>query len=240
MKRQFAFSAGKFLSLPVARQHKKCFELIAAIVASGHDEILTAEYGKLIALMQLNELPQSLSDRYHYHIAQSGCSVREDRLLIETRDKDEGSSYLPIAIYLDKLRSAHNIGSILRTVEAYRLGEVYFSKGMVSPQHPQVVKTAMQCAPFVSCYENRALTELFRPIIALETAVDAVPLYDFIFPDSFTIVVGNEEEGCSDEALQVADKVLRLPLYGRKNSLNVANAFAIVAYEVSKQKRGYA
>ncbi|MCE2983540.1 MAG: TrmH family RNA methyltransferase, partial [Parachlamydia sp.] len=90
---------------------------------------------------------------------------------------------------------------------------------------------------WVSCFKEIPLSQLKKPIIALETATGAHNLYDFSFPSSFTLVVGNEEYGCSDETLHLADEWVEIPLRGRKNSLNVANAFAIAAGEIARQKK---
>lgn len=70
----------------------------------------------------------------------------------------------------------------------------------------------------------------------METAAEAIPITDFEFPETFTLVIGNEEYGCSDAILAQADYVIKIPLRGRKNSLNVANAFAIAAAEISRQR----
>jgi tRNA G18 (ribose-2'-O)-methylase SpoU len=211
------------------------------LVQSSFSPELIAEYARLVALMHVGDLPFEWADRYHYHLRHAGVQVGEGRFLVDTKDKcgdaPAVAPYLPIAIYLDRLRSAHNVGSIVRTVEAYRLGEVFFSPGMMAPTHPQVVKTAMHSAPHVICHEDALLSALPRPIVAVETCQGAASIYDFTFPHSFSLVFGNEEEGCSEEALSLADAVIRLPLYGCKNSLNVANAFAIVAYEISRQLR---
>ena len=90
---------------------------------------------------------------------------------------------------------------------------------------------------FVHAHKNADLNTLKRPIIALETCDKALSLYDFLFPTSFTLVVGNEEYGCSDESLILADFIVEIPLRGHKNSLNVANALAIAANEIVRQQR---
>jgi tRNA G18 (ribose-2'-O)-methylase SpoU len=143
----------------------------------------------------------------------------------------------PIAIYLDNLRSAHNVGSVIRTVEALAIGSLYFSCQTPFITHQQVQNTAMGSTQWVSCYQGVDLSSLPRPIVVLETSPEALSLYEFIFPSSFTLVIGNEEYGCSDETLKLADYLVEIPLRGCKNSLNVANAFAIAAGEISRQKR---
>jgi tRNA G18 (ribose-2'-O)-methylase SpoU len=152
-------------------------------------------------------------------------------------DRSTGEEIWPIAIYLDHLRSAHNVGSIIRTVEALALGSLYFSPKTPFITHKQVQDTAMGSIQWTSCYQEMDLSKLPRPIIVLETCQEALSLYDFIFPSSFTLVVGNEEYGCSDETLKSADFLVEIPLRGHKNSLNVANAFAMVAGEICRQKR---
>ena len=71
--------------------------------------------------------------------------------------------------------------------------------------------------------------ETGTPLIALEIHPNAVSLENFTWPDSGILLVGNEELGLSPEILSQADSILKIPQFGRKASLNVANAFAIAA-----------
>lgn len=188
-------------------------------------------------LLSINS--KEIADRYHYHNQLAKVSKKEHNLLPAIRSGDRTQSETPwtIDIYLDELRSAHNVGSILRTAEAMALGTVYFSSNTPFIDHKQVKDAAMQTEQWVECRRGIPLSELKRPIIALETAERALNLFEFIFPPLFTLVVGNEEYGCSDGALMEADYIIEIPLRGRKNSLNVANAFAIAAGEISRQKK---
>ena len=88
---------------------------------------------------------------------------------------------------------------------------------------------------YVKCTKVANISDLPKPLILLETCENAVPLKTFHFPKKFTLVVGNEEHGCSQELLKAADNIVKIPLRGRKNSLNVANAFAIAAAEIVEQ-----
>jgi tRNA G18 (ribose-2'-O)-methylase SpoU len=67
-------------------------------------------------------------------------------------------------------------------------------------------------------------------IVALETEKFALPYFKFkpIFP--LAILVGNEKRGIDKRTLKKADFVLKIPMFGRKESLNVAVAFSIFAY----------
>ena len=165
-------------------------------------------------------------------------SHKEHNLLPHVRrfDKQEKTlDFLPIAVYLDNLRSAHNVGSIVRTVEAFSLGSIHFSPQTPFIDQKQVQNTSMGAYQWVKCFENASLLNLPKPLIALETCRESTPLAQFRFPIEFTLAMGNEEYGCSPETLKAADFLVEIPLFGRKNSLNVANALAIVAAEIRKQ-----
>ncbi len=187
---------------------------------------------------------KSVADSYHKHIKLSCQFLKEHNFLprIETEDKAQARPPLNIAVVFDNIRSAHNVGSMIRTAEAFSLGELYF-KGMTPlPSNKQVQDTSMGTHEWIPCHPFEDFAKLPSPVIALETSPDALLLPEFIFPKSFTLVVGNEEYGCSDETLQAADILLSIPLFGRKNSLNAANAFAIAAAKISsvrKKKRIY-
>jgi tRNA G18 (ribose-2'-O)-methylase SpoU len=244
--RNYGFTKRKFLDFPIERQHKKCAELLRISYEkkvfnnSAKEEL--KEYEILAGWMDLPPLYagncQLIADRYHQHARSASLYHKEHNLLPQARqgDKNISEQVWDISIYLDNIRSAHNVGSIIRTVEAFALGSIHFSKSTPSASHKQVQNTAMGTDKWVQCFDDASLQDLPRPIIALETFDLAIPLYNFIFPETFTLVIGNEEYGCSENTLKIADVILEIPLRGRKNSLNVANAFAIVANEISRQK----
>lgn len=182
---------------------------------------------------------KDISDRYHLHLEKAKLSLKEHNLLprISCCDRTAGEPVWPIAIYLDHIRSAHNVGSILRTVECLRLGTVYFSEQTPPAHHKQVVDTSMGTVEHIDYHILNHLDSLPRPLIAMETSQEAISIHDFLFPESFTLIVGNEEYGCSNEILSQADHIITIPMRGIKNSLNVANAFSMAALEISRQRR---
>ena len=70
------------------------------------------------------------------------------------------------------------------------------------------------------------------PVVVLETRDDAQVLGEYRWPSPVALVLGHEVVGVSDEVLALADVFLRIPMFGVKNSLNVASAFAVVAYDI--------
>jgi tRNA(Leu) C34 or U34 (ribose-2'-O)-methylase TrmL len=234
---------GEFLRLSERFRHKKTAKLLRTF-HEVRDPRQLALYRRIENWLRLIPLEVSdfrqLSDRYHFHLAKAGISWKEHNLIsspFQTPDRPSSASFLPIAIYLDNLRSAFNVGSILRTTEAFRLGKVYFSKNTPFVDNLKVQKTSMNTFDKVPCDREVKLSELPRPLIALETDPQAPSLFDFTFPQSFTLMLGNEEYGLSEEALTLRDETVKIPLHGFKNSLNVAAAFAIAAGVISHQLR---
>ncbi len=238
-----AFTQRRFLAFPKEKQHKKSAELLRALYRS-FDADKFSHYNEIQSWMGESRLTsaakQVLSDRYHQHLKQAHVCLSEHSLLPAVRQGDHSqplSEALDITVYLDHIRSAHNVGSIIRTVEAFNLGSIFFSTDTPFANHPQVEKTSMGSVKFVDCHHCESIDSLPGPLIALETSDDAIPLQEYLFPQTCCIAVGNEEYGISKEVLEKADAIVEIPMMGRKNSLNVANAFAIVAATVSNQLR---
>lgn len=139
----------------------------------------------------------------------------------------------PFAAYLDDLRSPFNVGSIVRSAEAYGFETIYHSHSTPGLSHPRARRSAMGAEGFVavtavSLAELRNSWQL--PVFALE--LGGIDIRRFAFPERGLVLVGGEELGLSAEALAWADASagrVSLPLYGRKASLNVGVAFGVLA-----------
>ncbi len=233
----------KFLKSTHAEQHKKCAQLLRDAYEKllNQKEVSFDRYQQILSWMNLDPFEKQdlkeIANRYHWHLEKAGRFLKEHNLLpsLRTGDRTPKTDYLPVAIYLDYIRSAYNVGSILRTCEALRIGSVHFSEKTPFVDNEKVARTAMGAATLVSCYRGTPLSELPRPILVLDTSDDAIPLSNYLFPPSFTLVLGNEEVGVSKSSLALADTLLEIPLLGAKNSLNVACAFAIASAQIRTQ-----
>jgi 23S rRNA (guanosine2251-2'-O)-methyltransferase len=145
---------------------------------------------------------------------------------------------LPINLILDNLRSTFNVGSLFRTAECLGFQRIFLTGYTADPTNPKVFKTSMGTSETIPWQRHESLLSLLgqqRPVIALETVDSAPSLYDFDFPKSCTLVIGNEKYGLSKDTLEKVDHVIQIPMRGRKNSLNVAVALGVVAFEISRQ-----
>jgi 23S rRNA (guanosine2251-2'-O)-methyltransferase len=148
----------------------------------------------------------------------------------------------PVTAVLDNLRSAFNVGSIVRTADCARIEKVIFCGITAHPPNPKVIKTAMGTLDYVA-WEHAASTveavERYRKegcrVICLEVTDVSKPYHEIEYPRPLCLVVGNEALGISREVLEMADEIVEIPMWGFKNSVNVAVAFGIVVFEAVRQ-----
>ena len=140
---------------------------------------------------------------------------------------------LPLRVYLEDIRSPFNVGSILRTAEAFGVERVFLSPAVPLPTHPRAQRTARGAERSVPWLTGGLdLAAGAGPVFALETG--GRPLSEFEFPTAGTVLLGSEELGLSPEALALADAGLgrvSIAMAGAKRSLNVAVAFGILMQE---------
>ncbi len=170
------------------------------------------------------------------------------RIHVATGDRDARNAKRlephPIVIVLDCLRSAYNVGNIFRLAEVCRIRKLITCGYTATPPHPKLKKTARGCDELVpwehfetSLIAVKALKEQGCTVIGVETVPDAPELWDarINFPAAF--VFGNEALGIAPDTLELCDAFIRLPVFGRKNSMNVSNCAAVVLYHALAQLR---
>jgi tRNA G18 (ribose-2'-O)-methylase SpoU len=147
----------------------------------------------------------------------------------------------PVSIILEDVRSALNVGAIFRTCDAV-LAEQLFLTGITPyPPHNKIPKTALgatETVPWLYSKDRMAIVNDLSTkmsLVALEITNEAIDLYDYKFPDKVGIVLGNEISGISKEVIEKCVAVIKIPMYGQKESLNVATSCGIVLYEIIRQ-----
>ena len=151
----------------------------------------------------------------------------------------------PIAVVIENVRSAHNVGSILRTCDAALVDHVFVTGYTPAPDHPKVKKTALGAEEFLSWETAPNALDVVHALQARGTTVAVLEITDRptriedLVADQFplALVVGNEVTGVTDEVIAEADLALEIPQYGSKQSLNVAVAFGIAAMGVVERVR---
>lgn len=155
---------------------------------------------------------------------------------------------LPLIVVADNVRSMHNIGSLFRTSDAFRIMEIVLGGISGCPPHPEIAKTALGAENSVAWrHEDDTLAAVSHlrekgwKICVLEQTHGSIPLADFSYDGTsdenenapgLVLVVGNEVKGVAQEIVDVADYILEIPQEGTKHSLNVSASAAIALFHL--------
>jgi tRNA G18 (ribose-2'-O)-methylase SpoU len=144
-------------------------------------------------------------------------------------------------VVLDNLRSAFNVGAILRTVEFLGIQQVCLVGITPGPFHPKVIKTSLGAERNLNITKVRSLARLLKQLksagyflAAVEQATQSKPYFK-VRPSrkSLAVVFGNEVRGIRQRYLDMCDEVWEIPKLGKaKESLNVAVSCGIVLSEL--------
>ena len=147
---------------------------------------------------------------------------------------------IPVFIILDNVRSLHNIGSIFRTSDAFRIEKLFLCGITATPPHRDIHKSALGSTESVEWEYYSDSSEITKKLKADNVEIFAIEQTDkSILLNNFTIkrhkknayVFGNEVNGVSDEVLSLCDFSLEIPQFGTKHSFNVAVSAGIVLWK---------
>ncbi len=150
---------------------------------------------------------------------------------------------VPFFIVLDRIQDPGNVGTMIRTADAAGCSGVILTDGCADLFSGKVLRSSMGSIfhlPIVNLVETKRACSFFaeQGISVAAACLDTPLLYwDVAMSGPLAIVFGNEGSGISQEWLAVADKKVRIPIYGNAESLNVASATAIFLYEAARQRR---
>lgn len=150
-----------------------------------------------------------------------------------------------LAVLLDNIRSAWNVGSILRSADGFGFAHAYLCGITPTPENEAVKKTSLGAEAFVNWSYHKNAVKLVKDLrnegwgaLALEEDARAVKISRTASLTRNTVlIIGNEVTGVDPGLLTLADEVLYIPMRGEKRSFNVANAFSIAAYSLVEHKR---
>ncbi|QSH41237.1 TrmH family RNA methyltransferase [Lentisphaerota bacterium ZTH] len=145
-----------------------------------------------------------------------------------------------ITIVLDRLRSAHNTGNIFRIADAVGAREIIACGYTPAPPHPKLEKTAMGADKMVPCRQISDSVEAvktlrdegIKQVLAVECSESSVFAWEFDYQFPVALIFGNEALGVNEQALEMCDGVISLPMFGQKESINVGNCAAAVLYAI--------
>lgn len=175
-----------------------------------------------------------------------GRAVADGDFAVTHTDRQTGATFAlrPITLVLENIRSAFNVGSMLRTAECMAVAEVILCGYSPVADDAKVQKASLGSEAMIktswSPYLRDSLINLKKAgltLCAFETSPLAIPLPDWLPPPTpLALVFGNERYGLEEESLKLVDHVIQIPCLGRKNSLNVGVAVGMALGELRRQE----
>ena len=153
------------------------------------------------------------------------------------------------ALILENLRSVENTGSIFRTAEGLGVSKIILVGTTPAPldrfgrKRADFAKVSLGSEELISWeYQKSISPEIDKlrsqgfKILALEQNSNSTKLKNFQTSklSNFALIVGNEVDGISKTAIESADKIVEIPMQGKKESLNVSVATGIALFQLMK------
>ena len=150
------------------------------------------------------------------------------------------SKKTPLILILDDIRSGHNVGSILRTADAFLLSKVYICGISPVPPHKEVMKTSLGSNDSVDWEYRENIYDLIAElknnncdIWSIEQAENSTGLKNNI-PNKNKLtafVLGNEVFGVKQKIIDITDQGIEIPQHGTKHSINVSVVSGILCWD---------
>ena len=162
-----------------------------------------------------------------------------------------------IVVVLDNVRSAHNVGSVFRTSDSFKVDKVFLCGICPVPPSAEIHKSGLGAEDSVGwehCEDTMVAVERLRnegyTIVSVEQTVNSVKLYRFrpyatqesaaetsnigpIPSKKYALIFGNEVDGVSQEVVDASDFSLEIPQFGMKHSLNISVSAGVVLWHLT-------
>lgn len=165
-----------------------------------------------------------------------------------------------IVVVLDNVRSAHNVGSVFRTSDSFKVDKVFLCGICPVPPSAEIHKSGLGAEDSVGwehCEDTMVVVERLRnegyTIVSVEQTVNSVKLYRFrpyatqesaaetsnigpIPSKKYALIFGNEVDGVSQEVVDASDFSLEIPQFGMKHSLNISVSAGVVLWHLTLER----
>ena len=151
---------------------------------------------------------------------------------------------MQVICVLDNIRSMHNVGSVFRTADAFRLEKLYLCGITPHPPHREIRKTAIGAENSVSWEGITHSLDLVKDLkqqgwilVAAEQTDNSLPLPQWQLnpQNKYALILGHEIDGVNQEVIDLCDLSVEIPQYGTKHSLNISVAAGICLYHMYAQ-----
>ncbi len=148
----------------------------------------------------------------------------------------------PFILLLEEIQDPGNMGTIIRTADAFNIDGIIVTAGSVDVYNPKVVRSTMGSIFRTPIYHISNKLEFIEKLKIqgyriYSTSLEAKKhIHEIDFNDASIILIGNESRGVSDSISSLADELIKIPILGGAESLNVGIASSIIMYEAMRQR----
>jgi tRNA G18 (ribose-2'-O)-methylase SpoU len=147
-----------------------------------------------------------------------------------------------LVLVLDNVQDTYNIGSFFRLADALAVQKIYLCGPVVTPPNIKIHRASIGTWKFVD-WENppstadclRQLKNQGYQIVACEQTAKSINFLKAKYRFPVAIIAGSESSGISSEVLELADRVVEIPMYGVNKSLNVLVATSVIGFHLAGQ-----
>ena len=151
---------------------------------------------------------------------------------------------LPLIVVLDNVRSLHNVGSVFRTSDAFRVERIILCGITATPPNSDIHKTALGAEDVVEWQYFESTMDAVEQlraqgvrVFSIEQCEGSVALQDFPAKqdECYAVVFGNEVKGVQQVVVDASEGAIEIPQFGTKHSLNVSVTAGMVIWEFAKK-----
>lgn len=193
-----------------------------------------SSYGNLIKVT--NKIFEELSDTINSQGIMAVAELKTFEL------KDILSNKKSSLLFLDNVQDPGNMGTIIRTADAFNMDGIILSLGCVDPYNLKVVRSTMGSIFRLPLYFIKDSIETIQSLKSYDYQIfataleESLAIFDTSYEDKIVLVIGNESKGVRTDIFSEVDKLVKIPMPGKAESLNAGVAASILMYEVMRQR----
>lgn len=160
------------------------------------------------------------------------------------REEFLSSHKLRLTVVLDNIRSLHNVGSVFRTSDAFRVERILLCGITATPPSAEIHKTALgaeDVVPWQHFDDTMDAVALLKSegyeVLSIEQCEGSIALQSFSVQAEkrYAVIMGNEVKGVQQQVVDASDGAIEIPQFGTKHSLNVSVTAGMVIWEFAKK-----
>ncbi len=239
----------KFIRLSSVRQHEYLAFLARKALESGDFKGFIKRYHEMQSWAELDKYspPEYLTEEeavHEYLLFHQGFSANPG-IINKKEDKPvltENLSWAPrfdVTIVLDQVRSPYNTGSVLRLIDNFGFRRLVHNAEWLRLDHPQLCRAARGAEKWIPVEYRPDLSAwlgcLTVPVIGIENSDDAILMEDWRPETPCVLIIGNEVYGIAKRLREQCKTLVKIPMFGFKQSMNLHHALAIAGHRITSK-----